>query len=718
MELKENLLLQYLDGKTIRIVYCDRLSSIIYAIDMNKIRWPFAMKKDELVANYQTEKIVILENDPYIRNVVEEELSDAEKERRNRAWDIVNFVFQQVDSEVLIFQSRYRENAIKLAETSYKINYSTVKSYLVSYWKGGKIRNGLLPAFNLCGSKGKKRIAGDKKRGRPRKSGAQEGVNVDDKIKKYFKIGLNRYYYNGRQNSLKVTYELIIKDFFTETNVDGNGNEVTVIKDPSKIPTYSQFLYWYKKFNNPKKELINRNGARNYFQNHRTIIGNSTQDAGVGPGTLWQIDSTQFDIYLVSSVDRNLIVGRPTVICIIDIFSRKIVGLNVTFESFNSYTGTMVALANAMLPKEEYCKQYGISLEKNEWDVACVPQKIFADRGELNGKQVEDAIAGLGISILNAPPYRADYKGVIEQAFAQLNIKVKPFADGIVKNGKNAKERGDEEYRLKANLSIDEFTRILIKCVLFHNNHHVLSGYVLDEMMIEQGIEKIPSKIWDYGVKNMKGQLRFLPEQTVKMHLLPTDFSASITSRGVRFKKMLYASDYSLKNNWYQSARINGSKKIKIWYDPRDLSYIYTINEDGEFHKLTLLEHLTKYQHRGIDEIKQIIKYEESLDSKTKEKELQEKMKLYDDIQTIVGKGKKKTEMEKDDSLSKAERLRGIRDNQRQEKELQRELLRKKKKDLVMDTQSIVESQDIQDQDDELSMFRAIQQLDWDDDIE
>ncbi|QGS68168.1 hypothetical protein CV093_04530 [Oceanobacillus sp. 143] len=77
---------------------------------------------------------------------------------------------------------------------------------------------------------------------------------------------------------------------------------------------------------------------------------------------------------------------------------------------------------------------------------------------------------------------------------------------------------------------------------------------------------------------------------------------------------------------------------------------------------------MTKYQHRGIDEIKQIIKYEESLDSKTKEKELQEKMKLYDDIQKIVGKGKKKTEMEKDDSLSKAERLRGIRDNQRQEK--------------------------------------------------
>lgn len=714
MELKENLLLQYHDGRTIRIVFCERLSSIIYAIDMNKVRWPFLIREDELISDYNNEEITILENDPYTRYVVEEELSNAEKERRNQAWDIVNFVLQQVDREVLIFQSKYREKAIKLAVSQYKINYSTVKSYLVRYWKGGKIRNGLLPAFNLCGSKGKDRKVGDKKRGRPRKIGSRQGINIDDKVKRYFKTGLNRYYYNGRQNSLKVTYELILKDFFTETKVDINGNEVPVIKEPSSIPTYPQFFYWFKKLNNPKKELINRKGARNYFQNHRAIIGNSTQDAGLGPGTLWQIDSTQFDIYLVSSVDRNLIVGRPTLICVIDVFSRMIVGVNVTFESFNSYTGTMVALANSMLPKSDFCKQFGITLDKDEWDVACVPQRIFADRGELNGKQIEDAIGGLGISIQNAPPYRADYKGIIEQAFAQLNIKVKPFADGVVKNGKNTIERGDEDYRLKANLTIDEFTRIVIKCVLFHNNHHVLSEYVLDEMMISEEVEKIPVKIWDYGVNNMKGQLRVLPEQTVKMHLLPTDIG-TITSRGVRFKKMLYASDYSLKNNWFQTARINGSKKVKIWYDPRDLSYVYTINEDGEFHKLNLLEHLTKYENKGIDEIEQIIKHEQSMDNKSKEQELQEKMKLYDDIQTIVGQGKRNTEAEKDDSLSKTQRLRGIRENQWEERELQRELNIQK----VEAGETLMESVGKQGHtEDELDLFRAIQKLDWDDDIE
>src|SRR5690625_4858979 len=140
---------------------------------------------------------------------------------------------------------------------------------------------------------------------------------------------------------------------------------------------------------------------------------------------------------------------------------------------------------------------------------------------------------------------------------------------------------------------------------------------------------------------------------------------------------MYYISEYSLKNNWFESARINGSKHIKIWYDPRDLSNIYTLNEGKSgFHKLTLLEHLSKYDGKGAAEIDQIIKYEKVIDDKSKERELQEKIKLFNEIEGIVADGKTKTEMEADPSLSKTEKLRGIRENNKIEKERQRELLR------------------------------------------
>src|SRR5690625_904049 len=99
-----------------------------------------------------------------------------------------------------------------------------------------------------------------------------------------------------------------------------------------------------------------------------------------------------------------------------------------------------------------------------------MPNKVIDDRGELNNIKLENAVDNLGIYIHNRPPYRADAKGIIEQAFEQLKLKIKPFADGFVKDGKTTIERGNEDHRLKANLTIDEFTKIVIKCILFHNN--------------------------------------------------------------------------------------------------------------------------------------------------------------------------------------------------------------------------------------------------------
>lgn len=176
MELKENLLLQYQNGKTIRIVFFERLSSIVYAIDMEKVRWPFLINEDELIADYKNKEITILENDPYTRYVIEEELSKSEKKKRNQAWDTVTFIHKHVDSELLVFKSKYRNTAIQRATDSFKVSYNTVKNYLIRYWKGGKIRNGLLPNFNLCGARGTERSVGNKKIGRPRGSGTSQEI--------------------------------------------------------------------------------------------------------------------------------------------------------------------------------------------------------------------------------------------------------------------------------------------------------------------------------------------------------------------------------------------------------------------------------------------------------------------------------------------------------------------------------------------------------------
>lgn len=663
MNLSVNKLFKYSNGKTIRILHINSLTCVLYVLDMDGNSWPYPMQYKDVIESVKAAEMVEVP-DLYIRAVPEDSLKEKERDKRDRAWEIVSAFYNNLENEEQAFLSKYRKRAIDTILLKYSLSYNGFKALLLKYWKGGGTKNSLLPNYYKCGLSGKERNLSKQKVGRPRRDGESRGINVDKRVKSQFKAGMNKYYYNERNNSLKFAYEMILKDYYTETVVKEGGISVPLLQ--KDIPTYNQFLYWFKQLNDTKKEIIQRKGLRNYQQNHRAIIGTSTSEG-------WQFDSTQFDIYLVSSTNRNAIVGRPILHLAVCAFTRMIMGFCISFESLNGYGGEMLALYNSMTSKKQFCKKYGIEIEDSEWPFG-VPSKILTDQGALEGKRIEHAIEQLGIAIQQTPPYHADYKGIIEQAFEQLNIKIKPFADGVVIKGNQAKERGQKDYRLQANMTIDEFTKVVIKTVLFHNNHHVLKDYVLTEEMMEQGIEKIPIKLWNYYVNSYKGSVRVLPEEVIRINLLPTEI-ATLTARGVAFKKLLYASPELLAGGAFVEVRINGSKKVKICYNPLDISEIYMYEDDGRLQKLRLLEHLLAYAGKGLSEVMALKEYEKDKDRQNQKLELQAKMQLYEEIEAIVGNARKESAIERDPNLSKAQRIRGIKDNQQEERKLQRELL-------------------------------------------
>lgn len=433
--------------------------------------------------------------------------------------------------------------------------------------------------------------------------------------------------------------------------------------------TFKQFYYWHKKFSagNKKNEIIKRFGDRIYQQKGRAIIGNSIQDAS-GPGEFYQIDSTILDVYIVSKLNRNLIISRPILYICIDVYSRMITGINVTIEPFNSYKGVQGVLINAMSDKVSYCKNYGIDIRKEEWDVSCVPSRILADRGELLSGNTENAISNLGILIQQTSPYRGDMKGIVEKAFERIHAYIKPFLAGVVENKFNKVERGNADYRLEANLTLEEITQIIIRYVLFHNNNHVLNYYESDGLTIENNIAQIPNKIWEYGVKEKRGLLRELPKEVIMINLLHNK-EVTVTARGVRFNKLYYVSKYTLEQGWYQRARIEGSFRIRVSYEPNDLSEIYYVKDNGaSYDTLTLVTYMEKYKYMSEEEINKIFKYQEKLNKKLSEKEIREKVALFDEIQKITKKAKEEQEKFKDKGINKTTRLKNIRENLEEER--------------------------------------------------
>ena len=160
---------------------------------------------------------------------------------------------------------------------------------------------------------------------------------------------------------------------------------------------------------------------------------------------------------------------------VIDVFSRMVVGMYVGFEG-PSWVSAMVALANTVADKVEYCRQYGVEIDASDWPVKGLPDVVLADKGELNGTKVEAFSQAFGVRIENAPARRGDAKGIVERYFRTVQERFKPYASGVVEDT-TSRKRGGHDYRLDASLTLPEFTQIIIAGILYHNNFHTLSKY-------------------------------------------------------------------------------------------------------------------------------------------------------------------------------------------------------------------------------------------------
>ncbi len=657
-----NSLITWKDSSDItdRVIWFDRSIDEVYVININSNKFPERKNISDINECILNGTAIVIKNDTLLRFVDENELSASEKQYRDKAWEIICSIVKQ---EPEIFIPEYRRKVVLKASKHYKISESTINRYLKRYWVLGKNKNSLVPQYCNSGGRGKEKKVGEAKRGRPRKGKEVigEGINIDDEIKKVFRSAINRYYNTTAKNPLTTAYQLMIKEYFKDIE------NPAFIVSREKMPTYTQFRYWFNKQRNFKQEIIKRNSAKKYEQENRAILGNSTHGIH-GAGDLYQIDATVADVYVVSEFNRQSIIGRPVLYMVVDTFSRMITGFYVGLEG-PSWVGAAMALASVVEDKVKLCKEYDIEIVKEEWPVNNLPNSIIADRGELEGKGVENLIDNLGISVKNTPPFRADWKGIVERTFGLLNMHTKPFLPGKVDG--DMKVRGEKDYRLGAKLTLREFTKIVIKTILYHNNHHVLQNYNKDEFLISDDIKPIPLELWKWGIENYSGMLRTLPEEIVKLNLMPTDYG-TVTSKGIRFKGIYYTSIETMKEGWYEKARNFGSFKVKVSYDLRKMDFIYIIKDNGrDYEKCFLLDHQGKYKNKCFEDTQYLLESEKLKLSVLSEDDLQAKVNLMEDIEKVVKTAQKESNKIKI-SESNNRRLKGINENRRVEKELNR----------------------------------------------
>lgn len=281
-------------------------------------------------------------------------------------------------------------------------------------------------------------------------------VNKKKNMQLIFEKAIKKFYETSNVNLSKV-YRMMIYEYFK----DEEGN----LKPKDDLPSERQFRYWFKKNNNIKEFMTPRKGQKVYNLNVRALLDDSMQDASYR-AELFQIDATKGDVSLVSIYNQNLKIGKPIIYIVIDVYSRMITGFYVGVENA-SWPCIMMAIYNCTRNKVNFCKEYGIEINTSEWNTQGLPQSILIGIGnELTGENIENLVNIFGIDVKNTPPYIPDLKGVAERVFEDINYSFRQAG---------AKLKGEKNLDKEACLNIVEVNRIVIECILKHNNRFMNS---------------------------------------------------------------------------------------------------------------------------------------------------------------------------------------------------------------------------------------------------
>jgi len=582
-----------------RIIFIDETGTDIATINVEKRKSkPIWYKYKDIRAALNNAEACILQVDhlsarPFTATDLEKPENQKIKKIRDTRWEVIGPLVTGENAIKMLFT---HERAALISErATVKFAHSkngsertysskSIYTFVYQWWKGGQTQNALLGQYLNCGALGKERVQKEKKLGRPSKistiTDKPTGVVLIPFWRNIICLGALLFFNNQKVRDLSTAYRKTLSHFCPKGKYRNKKGEWEIeLPDYTKGEVFSptQFKYRVQKQveRNLQEFFRKKFGNRKYDLRFRELKGNSTREAPY-PGAIYQIDATIADVYLVSRLNRTHVIGRPVIVVIIDVFSRMIVGICVRFER-EGWNVISLALKNSTEDKVLFCKKFGIQISENEWPAIGLGDAITGDRGPIKGYNADNLVAGLNTTVTNLPPYRADWKGIIEQMFRLMNIRVIRDLPGALNP---EKERGDRDIRLDAVLDINQFTAILIKAIFYHNNCHYMDWYEMDKDLIASRVNPIPRELFVWGQLNRSGSPRNRDSEAIRIHLLPSG-EATVTPRGIRFKGQFYTCPKAEEENWRFTARNKGTWKVDIAYDPRIPDIIYLRLKDG-----------------------------------------------------------------------------------------------------------------------------------------
>lgn len=267
-----------------------------------------------------------------------------------------------------------------------------------------------------------------------------------------------------------------------------------------------------------------------------------------------QIDHTTADIILVDHVNRRPLT-RPYLTVAIDVATRLVLGVHVTFDA-PSVLSIALCLDHCVRRKSI---QVPGTLEELVWPTSGIPNAIHVDNAqEFHSEAFKTACEDWGISVEYRPPGGKHYGGHVERLIgtAMGAVHVLP---GTTQS--SAAEKGDYDSEKHAALTLPEFENWLhLEVCRYHNTRHEALG-------------RTPLAAWADLGGDIAGR-QVVDVEAFRISFLPFEWR-QLGRTGVTLFGVHYWSDA------FASMVGRGKGKVQVKFDPRDLSQVWVLLEDG-----------------------------------------------------------------------------------------------------------------------------------------
>lgn len=464
----------------------------------------------------------------------------------------------------------------------------------------------------------------------PKSKSEDKDLTADEKNMRW---GLNKFFYTKNKNSLKTAYTMLLKEKYC----DESGQLLP------EYPSFYQFRYFYRKHKDMQTYYISRDGLKNYQRNNRPLLGNGVQEfaPNVGVGML---DATVLDIYLVDEAGN--LIGRPILTICIDAYSGLCCGYSLSWEGGTySLRGLML---NVIADKVKHCGRFGILIDKADWNCDKIPATLVTDMGSEYKSVNFEQLAEIGVTIINLPAYRPELKGCVEKAFDLIQVYYKPYLKGKGVIEPDYQERGARDYRKDACITLNQFEKILLHCIIHYNTKRVIENYPYTEDMLKAEIKPFSSNIWNYGLQQSGANLISVTSEELIYTMLPRT-QARFSRFGLKVNGLRY------KHENFTEKYLSGDIAV-VAYNPDDVSCVWLV-DDGAYIRFTLIE--SRFEGIDLTKAQELKGKQKTLVKGVVEDSLQAQIELANHIEALVGSAAIHNDID----------VKGIRKNREREKQ-------------------------------------------------